>query len=121
MIAYLASPYSHADLGVMAQRHQHVCEAAALLFAQGHLTYSPIAHTVAIAAAGDLDGDFSAWATFDITMIDRLDEMWVLRLDGWEQSLGVAAEVNHAIATGKPVRYAGVSIEAGRVVDVVLE
>lgn len=37
--------------------------------------------------------DFKSWARRDLTYISHCDEMWVVLLDGWNQSTGVLAEV----------------------------
>lgn len=104
-LIYLASPYSHPDPAVQEQRFNAVCWAAARLMRDGHLIFSPIAHTHPIAQAGGLPGDWEFWRKYDHAMLDVSAELWVLRLDGWEQSQGVKAEIEYMRGRGKPVRF----------------
>ena len=91
-LIYLASPYSHPDKQIQEQRFQAACQQAALMMQAGDLVFSPIAHTHPIAAYG-LPGDWSFWQAYDRAMIERCDELAVLQLDGWEESIGVQAEI----------------------------
>lgn len=104
-LVYLASPYSHEDPDVRKWRFLRAVDAAVLLMAQGHLVFSPIAHSHAIAARHGLPCDFGFWAEFDERMIAACDAMVVLCLDGWAHSAGVTAEIALAEQMGKPVKY----------------
>jgi len=120
-IWYLGSPYSAPGRATMAARHRQACEAAARLFERGIFTYGPIAHTVAIDQAGRMNAPaFEFWATFDLGMIDRLTGLMVLMIDGWQDSKGLAAELAHARATGKPVLWCEPEIVDGHVVGYAL-
>lgn len=102
---YLASPYHHADVNEMQYRFECVCNAVVRLMQQGHVVYSPIAHNHYLAQNFSLPRDWSFWERFDLHMIDKADEVWVLQLDSWHLSTGIQAETIYAIATGKPVIY----------------
>ena len=104
MMIYLASPYSDPDPAVKAQRFDVACEAAAALMRQGHMVFSPIAHTHPIARF-DLPGGWHFWAAYDRAFIQWCDELWVLTLPGWDASVGVTAEIEFADMLGKPKRY----------------
>ena len=101
---YLASPYSHPDAAVREDRFRAVCEHAAALLRDGHLVYSPIAHSHPLAALG-LPGDWAFWADHNRAMLERSSSLVVLQLPGWERSVGVAAEVEIARALGLPVHF----------------
>lgn len=101
---YLASPYSRYPGGIDAA-HAEVCQIAAALFRAGTLVYSPIAHTHAIAKTGGLDLGFEQWAAFDEAMIAASDGMIVVKMDGWQDSAGIAAEIAICKRLGKPVQY----------------
>ena len=105
MIAYLASPYSHPDPMVRQQRFETVCFVAAKLMQQGNYVFSPIAHTHPIAVKGELPKDFDFWEGFDREMLKGCGELLVVRMDGWEASKGVAAEIKIANELGIPVKY----------------
>jgi nucleoside 2-deoxyribosyltransferase len=100
---YLASPFSHSEPAVRHARYVAVCKAAAFLIANGCHVFSPIAHSYALAEVGGLDGDWETWRALDLSMIARCDELMVVTLDGWDKSVGVAAEVAEAERLGKPV------------------
>ena len=93
---YLASPYSHDDPKVREARFQAVCRVAGRLMREGVHVFSPIAHTHPIALAGDLPKGWDFWAEFDRQMVQACEELWILRLPGWEMSTGVQAEIKLA-------------------------
>ena len=104
-LIYLASPYSHPNKAVVEERYLAVCRAAGEFMRQGHLIYSPIAHTHALAQTSQLPTDFEFWGDFDEAMISRCSELWVLMLDGYDESRGVAEEIAIADAREIPVVY----------------
>ena len=101
---YLASPYSHPDAEVRQQRFDAVCQVAAALLRRGQMLFSPIAHSHPIARYG-LPKDWAFWRRYDRLHLERCGELVVLMLDGWRESIGVAAEIDIAGELGKPVRY----------------
>ena len=105
---YLASPYSHPLPAVRDLRFRMACDFAARLMAAGDVVYSPIAHSHPIAEylppERTLDHDF--WMAMDLPVLERADKVLVLRLQGWERSRGVAAEIKHATAKRVPVEFA---------------
>ena len=103
-MVYLASPYSHPDLNVREERFRAACQAAADLMREGHLVFSPVAHTHPIAQFG-LPAEWAFWESQDRHFLERCDEAVVLTLDGWEDSAGVLAEIQIAKELDKPVRY----------------
>jgi hypothetical protein len=102
---YLASPYSHPDPAVREARFDAVARNVAALMRSGVHLYSPITHTHPIAIRGDLPTDWSYWEGYDRVMIAAASELWVLMIDGWGESRGVAAEIAIAVAMHKPVRF----------------
>ena len=103
---YLASPYSHPDPAVEAFRFEAVCQASADLMLSGHTIVSPIAHSHPIyVRRPDVGGSFEQWYDLDRTLISASDELWVLTLDGWQESHGVTEEIKIANELGKPIRY----------------
>lgn len=93
---YLASPYSHQSATVMERRFDLVMGAAASLLRNGNIIYSPIIHFHPLSVAHDLPGDFDFWKNINFHMLTKADELWVLMLDGWEDSIGVAGEIAFA-------------------------
>ena len=72
---------------------------------KGLMVYSPIVHSVPIAACGldDMDHDF--WMHVDKPYLEWCDMVMVLTLDGWCQSRGVNMEIATARVMGKPVSF----------------
>ncbi len=104
-LIYLASPYSHPDDTVRQARFDAVCRAAGRMMANGALVFSPIAHSHPIAEYRQLPTDFGYWEAFDRTILGACKALVVLTLDGWEQSKGVAAEVDIALSLRLPVTF----------------
>ena len=102
---YLASPYSHRSVEVRDQRFRQACVAAGKLMKQGHVVFSPIAHTHPIAELVDLPKDWAFWARQDLFFLSESDRLVVLRLAGWQESRGVRAEIKYAEDQGIPVEY----------------
>lgn len=101
---YLASPYSHPDQAVREQRFRAACRAAVALLRAGQLVFSPITHSHPLAQHG-LPGNWQFWERYDREFLERCDEVVVLMLPGWKESVGVQAEIRIAGELGKPVRY----------------
>lgn len=109
---YLASPYSHPDPAVREQRLREACRAAAALLRAGHAVVSPIAHSHALVEHG-LPNDWSFWELHDRELLARCDEVLVLQLDGWIESVGVQAEIAMARELGKPLQFLEPSLVDG--------
>ena len=101
---YLASPYSHSDPVVREARFQAVCKKAADLWREGHIVFSPIAHTHPIAWYG-LPKGFDFFERFDRKMLEVCDELCVFQLPGWNDSKGVMSEIRIANELGMPISY----------------
>jgi hypothetical protein len=99
---YIASPYSHPDPLVREARFDAACRATADLFLAGRAVFSPIVHGHPLVRFG-LPTDWAFWQRFDTEHIRRCDEVLVLRIDGWDGSVGVRAEIEFATALGKRV------------------
>lgn len=106
-LVYLASPYSHGDMGVRYSRYKEVSRVAGYLMAKyGLIIFCPIAHSYSIADNSPFDDmDHKAWMNIDITILNRCDHLLVLKLAGWEESKGVAEEIEFATTAGIPITY----------------
>lgn len=104
-LAYLASPYSHESSRVRQSRYEAVCRVAGRLMREGHLIFSPIAHSHAIAEMCELPGDWEFWQDHDRAILSACEKLIVLQLPGWDLSVGVKAEIKIAEELGIPVEY----------------
>lgn len=102
---YLAIPYSHPDENIRIERFEKANKIASELINQGYFVYSPISHTHPIAMAGTLPLGWGFWQRYDTTFLEWADEIHVVKMDGWKQSKGVAAEIEIMKSMGKPVQY----------------
>jgi hypothetical protein len=94
--------YAAHDVGVL--RFQAACRATAGLLRAGHAVFSPIVHGHPLVGHG-LPVDWTFWGRVDREHLARCDEVVVLMLDGWRESVGVQEEIRVAQELGKPVRY----------------
>jgi len=97
---YLASPYSHPEALVMNERFRAAAAATAHWICEGHAIYSPIVHCHELARRFQMPTDFSFWTDYNLAMLNRALELWVLKLPGWERSQGIAGEMTFAEIQG---------------------
>lgn len=102
---YLASPYSHPDREVMEDRYHAALFTVARLVRVGQIPYCPIVHFHEVARWHKLPTDAAYWSRINVAMLRLADSLYVLRLDGWDQSVGVRAEIEFAEAYGKPIVF----------------
>jgi len=101
---YLASPYISQEQTAHHIRYHHACRSAAKLIEQGHVVFSPIAHSHGIARfIKEHDHDF--WMNQDLPFLKYADKIVVLTLPGWEKSRGIKEEIEFANKNGIPVEY----------------
>ena len=103
VVIYLAAPYSHPDPAVREERYRQTCWHAVRLMREGRLVYSPIVHSHPLAQLG-LPGDWPFWAEHNREMLGASSRLVVLALDGWQESQGVAAEVEIARELELPIQ-----------------
>jgi hypothetical protein len=108
-MVYLASPYSHKDPLVRLARFEAVCRVAGELMGNGFVVFAPIAHSHPIAELTRLPTDWAYWEVFDREFLRACSAIYVLQLPGWEESVGVQAEIRIAQELGLPVTYIATS------------
>jgi hypothetical protein len=104
---YLATPYSHDDPEVMEERFALVTATAAQLMLAGYVVYSPITHghAVQVALPEHLRTDHVFWLKQSMPFLCMATDLYVLKLDGWQDSIGVQWEIATAVALGKNIEY----------------
>jgi hypothetical protein len=113
---YLATPYSDPDATVRQMRHDMVTELAQALVKRGLTVFSPI--TYGIAFEEHIGSDWQAWAEFDRKFICASKELWVYTQPGWQNSVGVNAEILIANEAQIPVAFVPYG---GNVIDRAIE
>lgn len=113
-VIYLASPYSYNSnipglsrairyyrnykiTKIAGKLHDHHPNAAFILpITTSHQTARYMASSTTA---------FVAWAARDLEFISRSDELWVVTMSGWKESIGVQAEIRFAKKKKIPVKY----------------
>jgi len=106
---YLGSPYSHPDPAVMEERFTRVSKETASLLNAGFMVYCPIAHCHPLAAAYDLPRDSDFWYRHNVSILRHCEALYVLRLEGWEESVGLKREIEFAGNAYIPIKFRYVS------------
>lgn len=104
-LIYLACPYSHPNPAVVQARYHYVNKVAGVLMGRGQVVFSPITHSHVIAEEWALPRSWEFWREQDIEILKRCDLLVVLKIPGWEQSVGVTEEINAAIMNGMRVLH----------------
>ncbi len=102
---YIASPFTSDNVFLEAERHDAVRLYTAGCIERGEVAYSPIVHGVSICHAKEIDGGFNTWRDHCLGMLAKADELRVLKLEGYDESQGVNAEIAFALDNGVPVTY----------------
>lgn len=106
-LIYLAAPYSDPDAAVCEKRVVQASRAAALLMSRyGLVVFSPITHghSVAPHLPVKLAVSHEFWMAQCLPVLAKCDELFVLRLPGWDRSAGVKHEWDFAIRNNLPIR-----------------
>lgn len=109
MLIYLACPYSHLNPEVVEARYHFVTKVAGAMMGKGQVIFSPITHSHVVAREWTLPTDWEFWREQDLEILKRCDAVAVLKLPGWQESIGVRAEIDAAIMNGIPVLYVELS------------
>lgn len=112
---YLASPYTayreddSYDEALMERRHEAVLTCFESLLSAGLVVFCPIAMThQADCLHSGLTGERfppSFWYEFDKPFIQYASMLFVLKLPGWKDSVGLQEEIKTAIARKIPIVY----------------
>lgn len=100
---YIASPFTHANPAVEAQRFTQVSHYAHKLFLAGTPAFSPIVYGYHFHTTYKTPGDFEAWSVFNTAMLGICTSVHIYCLPGWNKSKGVAVEIAQAEAQNKPI------------------
>ena len=102
---YLASPYSHPDPVIKKTRFLLAEQCTAALIKQGLFVWSPIVHCYGMALRFTMPDDAQFWKAYNFDFIRRADALYLLKIEGYEQSKGVMMELKLAAEIGLPVEH----------------
>lgn len=104
-IIYIASPYSHINPEIVENNYKKVAKFSAKLVSEGYTAISPIAYAHTLLPFVDMPSDWEFWLNFCLTLLSKSDALYVYKMEGWDKSCGVTAEIAYAKEHDIPIRY----------------
>lgn len=101
-LIFISSPYSHPDKSVQESRYELICELASILINKGEYPISPIINGHPTTKYG-VRGDWEFWSNYCIEILSVCQKVYVVDLDGWQESTGVKYEIDLAKSLDKEV------------------
>lgn len=104
-LIYLASPYSKYPHGRLSA-WSAAARITAVMLEHDFVVFSPIAYShqfEQMLLPREPDEEHEFWMTIDRQVMARCHALVVARLEGWEDSRGVAEEIETFRAAGKPI------------------
>lgn len=103
---YLASVYSlNADAALREERYEYALKWLADFSCQGICVFSPVVHSHDMGIKHNLPSTFDFWEQLDYSYMDACEALYVLQMDGYQDSKGVSAEIKYAQKIGLPITY----------------
>lgn len=104
-LVYIGSPYSHPDKDVMEKNFRLVSTFAANLCAEGRVAFSPITYGHTLLGFREMPHTWEFWQNFCLSFLAQSDELMVYKMPGWENSRGLAEEIEFAKELGIKITY----------------
>ena len=109
-LTYLAAPFSDPNPEIRLARFRAANRAAGLLMKRGDVVYSPISHDFPIVEEcglplGFADVSWVFWHASDRSYLSLSRLLVVLCIEGWEEGVGVQAEIAIARELGVAIEY----------------
>lgn len=104
-LIYIASPYTHHDKKIQEKRYVDTRRFCAESLRDGYNVFSPIVHWHEASIYHDIPGHYETFREYSQSAILACDCVWVLALDGFDESRGVNEEIAFARENGKHVVY----------------
>lgn len=107
-LIYLGGPYYNEDPKIIKKRFNLYNKLSALLISKKDVyVFSPISHSHPIVHTKNFDRAFwkyEFWMPFDLSLLSQCDELYVVDIDGWRESKGLAAEIEFAKANNIKIK-----------------
>ena len=104
-LEYLAVPYSDKDVNIMDFRAAVSDYIFAELASEGRIIYAPISSCHNISKKYGLPTTFEFWEKMCLEFLSSSYKLIIIKLPGWESSVGVIAEIKLAQKLGLEVEY----------------
>lgn len=102
---YIAAPFTSPDEFVMDRRYHQTQRYCVEMFHDGYVVFSPVVHWYYPAKWAGMRGNFAPFKNYCLSMLAKADEMLILMLPGWKDSIGVRAEIDFATEREIVTRY----------------
>ena len=107
---FISFPYTHSDQNVTNERVQRAREYCLALIKEGYIPFSPalVGHDLIHQLNLNLeeqDMSFKYWDKFCYGYLEGCNELHVLMFDGYDDSVGVAGEIQEADSLKIEVKY----------------
>lgn len=102
---YLASPYSAPDAATRQLNFELVEHCVACLTQRNVPAFSPILYLHTLSHKYNLPTYAGFWERFNMQFLRKAGAIYVLKIDGWEESLGVRQEMEFAKAAYLPLHF----------------
>lgn len=103
---YVAAPYTHSDPAIVKQRMLDFATVMSELIRRGEHPVSPLMnHFLTDYVETDFPLTWDYWKEYSYSLLKNCVEVYVITMDDWEQSTGVAAEIEMAEKMLKPITY----------------
>jgi hypothetical protein len=101
----LSAPFSHIDPAVKIIRKVFIAEMAIKMINHGIFVISPVSYGVSLVeyAKTDKKTDFETWKEFCLCVVNASAGLYVINIEGWNESTGVKEEISMALDLEKPV------------------
>jgi len=105
---YLGSPYTYPSENkeikskMQRARYHAVMVRTVSMLKEGIHVYSPIVHCHVLAMLHDMPTDAEFWKEYNYAMLSKASKFHLLMLPGWDESLGLRGESEHARACSIP-------------------
>lgn len=98
----ISGPYSHKDPKVKEERAYVLSLAAAAIMQGGKIAFSPVVYGLSVIDRSKLELPDSTefWNDFCVTFTSKAKDVWVLDMEGWQDSTGVKNEIKAAKENG---------------------
>lgn len=101
----VSGPYSHSNPDIKQIRVKAIADACVKLFQNGEMCSSPLLAGLSFIekSSHKMPDDYAFWQKFCRSYVEKGHKLYVLDLDGWQESSGVKDEIDCAIKNTIPV------------------
>lgn len=104
-LIYLASPYTNSDRAILIANYEKISEVAAKLIEEGNMVYAPVSYGHNLCNFRVLPTNWEFWMDLCFNFLTRCDKMVICMIPGWEESKGIAAEIEICKEHNIPIEY----------------